>query len=255
MPQYKIIAQLHENNSHIVGYALLDENTSNEIIELNIKHFKSKMRENPNNYVNASLDNFGHIKLDEEVPLKPAFTDAQLEEQHCLNVLIYGRELATLYEYEEHDFGVKMKLSDELKFMLNSGEYANTLPKPLPYVTDMSNLFSRCSIDDLDLSNFDTSKVNEMSYMFGYSTMYGLDLSGFSTSNVTNMSHMFFECKGTVLDLSHFDTINVTIMRNMFAYCNVDRIDLTGFDIQNLTDRYRIFYDSKGEIIGSPFQA
>lgn len=255
MSQYKFTAQLHENNSHIVGYALMEVGSSTEIIELNINLLKTKMREYPDNYTNASIDTLGHIAFQEEVPLKPAFTESELEERRCLNVLIYGRELATLYEYEEHDFGVKMKLSDELKFMLNSGEYASILPKPLPYVTDMSNLFSRCSIDNLDLSNFDTSKVNEMSYMFGYSTMYGLNLSGFNTSNVTNMSHMFLECKGTTLNLRHFDTTNVTIMRNMFAYCNVDKIDLTGFNIQNLTDRYRTFYDSKGEIIGNPFQS
>lgn len=253
MPSYSITALLQENNSHIVGYSLASD-SGNELIELNIPHLKVKMQASPTDYTNANLDMFGHIKIKGEVPLKPAFTEAELEDRRSLNVLIYGKELATLYEYEEHDFGVKMKLSEELKLMLVTGEYADTLPQPLPYVTDMSNLFSRCKIENLDLRNFDTSKVTEMSYMFGYSTVYGLNLSGFDTCNVTNMSHMFLEVKSSTIDLSHFDTTNVTIMRNMFAFCNADKIDLTGFNIENLTDRYRIFYDSKSEIIGSPFQ-
>lgn len=252
MSKYKFIAQLHENNSHIVGYELLDENNT-IIVEFNIAHLKEKMRFNSNEYINACIDNLNHIKFEKDVLLKSAFTQEELEQRHSLNVLIYGKELKTLYEYEEHDFGVKMKLSEELKFMLNSGEYADILPKPLPYVTDMSNLFSRCKIDNLDLRNFDTSNINEMSYMFGYSSVYGLNLSGFNTSNVTNMSHMFLECKSDNLNLSHFDTTNVTIMRNMFAYCSIEKIDLTGFNIQNLTDRYRIFYDSNVQIIGNPF--
>lgn len=253
MPKYKFISQLHENNSHIIGYALAEEGLSTPIRELNIAYLKEKMQANPQEYVNASLDRFGHIRIKDDLPIEPAFDEGELELRRSLSVLIYGKELSTLYEYEEHSFGVKMKLSEELKQMLNSGEYAGILPKPLPSVTDMSNLFSRCKIEHLDLRNFDTSRVNEMSYMFGYSSVYDLNLSGFDTSSVTNMSHMFLECKSDSLDLSHFDTTNVTIMRNMFAYCNMDKIDLTGFNIGNLTDRYRIFYDSNAEVVGSPF--
>lgn len=248
---FKFIAQLHENNSHIVGYTLLDLETSNEIIEFNIKKLKSDMNISPTNYTNASLDRFNHIQFTENIPVTPAFTDLELENRRNLNVLIYGKELATLYEYETTPTGVKMSLSAEFKQMLN--QYASILPKPMPMVTDMSNLFSRLKIDNLDLSNFDTTNVNEISYMFGYSSIYGINLSRFNTSNVTNMSHMFFECKTDKLDLSHFDTTNVTIMRNMFAYCNIDSINLTGFNIENLSDRYRIFYDSNAQIIGSPF--
>lgn len=252
MPQYKFLSKLHENNSHIVGYTLLEIESNTEINELNIKALKQKMHENKNYYINGELDKFSHIQTD-EIPLKPAFTDDELEERKNLRVLIYGIELSTLYEYQESDFGVKMKLSDELKQMLNSNEYAETLPAPMPYVTDMSNLFSRCKIDNLDLSNFDTKHITDMSYMFGYSSVYGIDLSKLNTTNVTNMSHMFLECKSTNLDLTHFDTTNVTIMRNMFTYCNIDSINLTGFNIENLTDRYRILYDSNAQIIGNPF--
>lgn len=252
MSQYKLTAILHENMSHIVGYSILNTVTNTEIKELNIQKLKQEIKENPTQYINAKLDQFNHIQT-ENLPLKPAFTEEELEQRNSLKVLIYGKELQKLYEYEENDIGVKMKLSDELKQMLNSNEYADILPPPLPHVTDMSNLFSRCKIDNLDLRNFDTKNITDMSYMFGYSSVYGIDLSNLNTSNVTNMSHMFLECKSTDLLLTHFDTTNVTIMRNMFAFCNVDRIDLTGFNIQNLTDRYRIFYDSNAEIIGSPF--
>ncbi|MBQ2408699.1 MAG: BspA family leucine-rich repeat surface protein, partial [Bacilli bacterium] len=48
-----------------------------------------------------------------------------------------------------------------------------------------------------------------------------LDLSNFDTSKVTNMDYMFYYCTNlTQLDLSNFDTSKVTNMQSMFSYCN-----------------------------------
>ena len=66
-------------------------------------------------------------------------------------------------------------------------------------VTDMSHMFYGCSeIKTIDFSHFDTKNVTTMEYMFhsiGNSLVNKspviLDLSSFNTSKVENMGHMF----------------------------------------------------------------
>ena len=61
----------------------------------------------------------------------------------------------------------------------------------------MANMFERCSsLTNLDLSSFDTSKVEDMYFMFGScSSLNNLDISNFKTQLVEDMSHMFDGCK------------------------------------------------------------
>lgn len=58
----------------------------------------------------------------------------------------------------------------------------------------MARIFRGCKLlTNLDISNFDTSKVTNMSGMFnGCGSLTNLDLSNFNTSNVTDMSNMFY---------------------------------------------------------------
>lgn len=59
-------------------------------------------------------------------------------------------------------------------------------------VTDMESMFYGLSIKELDLSNFDTSKVTDMYHMFAYNnSLTSLNLCSFNTSNVTTMKVMF----------------------------------------------------------------
>ena len=85
-------------------------------------------------------------------------------------------------------------------------------------IKSMRGLFYGYKGKQLDLSNFDTSKVTDMSEMFRCcEKLTSLDLSNFDTSNVTNMSCMFYSCeKLKSLDLSNFDTSKVTDMKCMF---------------------------------------
>ena len=76
-------------------------------------------------------------------------------------------------------------------------------------IGDCYRMFRGCSnVTEIDLSNFDTSKVTNMGYMFAYcSQLTSLDLSNFITSNVTNMGCMFDGCSQlSFLDLSNFET-------------------------------------------------
>jgi len=112
-------------------------------------------------------------------------------------------------------------------------------------VTDMRWMFRNCSsLTSLDLSGFNTSKVTNMDNIFyNCSSLTILDLSGFNTSKVTNMNSMFFSCSSlTSLDLSSFNTSKVTNMDNMFYNCSsLTILDLSGFNTYNVTNMYGMF--------------
>lgn len=95
-------------------------------------------------------------------------------------------------------------------------------------VTDMSHMFYGCSeIKTIDFSHFDTKNITTMEYMFhsiGNSLVNKspviLDLSSFNTSKVENMGHMFAgSWYITKLDLRGFDMSNVTNTASMFNSC------------------------------------
>ena len=112
-------------------------------------------------------------------------------------------------------------------------------------VTNMGRMFSGMSnLIALDLSNFDTSQVTDMRYMFsGMSNLIALDLSNFDTSMVTNMNAMFAGIsKLTTLNLSSFDTSKVMDMGRMFSgMSNLTALDLSNFDTSYVTDMRSMF--------------
>ena len=100
------------------------------------------------------------------------------------------------------------------------------------------------SLENLDLSSFNTSNVITMERMFSYcSSLTSLDLTSFSTSKVTDMSDMFYNCSSlTSLDLSSFNTMNVTSMFQMFSYCeSLIALDLSSFNTSNVTTMAYMF--------------
>ena len=112
-------------------------------------------------------------------------------------------------------------------------------------VTNMYAMFNGMSnLTTLNLSNFDTSKVTKMWAMFsGMSNLTSLNLSSFNTSQVTDMSWMF---KGVsnlaTLDLSNFDTSKVTNMHAMFnVMSNLTTLNLSNFNTSNVTDMSYMF--------------
>ena len=86
--------------------------------------------------------------------------------------------------------------------------------------THTPGMFQGCSsLESLDLSTFDTSKVGTMGAMFmGCSSLKSLDLSTFDTSNVYQMINLFANCPLLEsLDLSSFNTSKVQNMKLMFS--------------------------------------
>ena len=59
-------------------------------------------------------------------------------------------------------------------------------------VTDMTSMFSNCTIDELDLSTFDTENVTTMIHMFFLAPISKIDISNFNMENVTSAGNMFY---------------------------------------------------------------
>ena len=92
---------------------------------------------------------------------------------------------------------------------------------------------------EIDVSNFDTSKVTDMSRMFsGMSNLTSLDLSNFDTSKVTTMYSMFYldeipkDKLATIYVNNDFNTTNLTDTSLMFS----NRKKLRGGNGSYLTD-------------------
>ena len=114
-------------------------------------------------------------------------------------------------------------------------------------VTDMSGMFSACSIlTNLDLSNLNTEKTEYMNEIFyGCSSLTSLDLSNFNTSNVTDMSNMFYRCSALLsLDLKSFNTSKVENMNGMFYECSaLTSLDLSNFNTSKVENMNGMFAD------------
>ena len=85
--------------------------------------------------------------------------------------------------------------------------------------TDCTEMFSECSsIENIDMSMTDSSKIKSMSIMFfNCESLKEVNLSGIDTSNVTDMFKMFQGCSSlTQLDLTSFDTSNLKNFTQMF---------------------------------------
>ena len=146
-------------------------------------------------------------------------------------------------------------------YMPVANEYANHMFKGTSLQNiDLSNLdtsnvvymqymfFNCLALTDINFSNFNTSKVTSMESMFqACSKLSKIDLSNFDTSSVTSMMRMFLECSSlTELDVSSFDTSSVTTMYSMFADCpNITRISLSNFDTSKTTIMYSMFRNCK----------
>ena len=146
---------------------------------------------------------------------------------------------------EDSDYEIKLWLdpADKTAYYYTESEkvYLNTDSSKMfyrKYISQIENIL------EIDLSNFDTSKVTDMAYMFaGMSNLTSLDLSNFDTSNVTDMHYMFFDMSNLIaLDLSNFDTSMVTNMNGMFAgISKLTTLNLSSFDTSKVMDMGHMF--------------
>jgi len=105
-------------------------------------------------------------------------------------------------------------------------------------------MFGNCTaLDGLDLSAWDTGRVEDFSFMFeNCQSLYRLDLSHWNTSAATNMAAMFQYCRyAAELLLTDWDVSRVETMEGMFRDCvaleSIGR-DPAAFGHGDTTDMY-----------------
>ena len=114
-------------------------------------------------------------------------------------------------------------------------------------LTNCSTMFYKCfNITEIDLSNFDSSKVVDLSDMFYQcNSLNSIIFGNFDTSSVTNMNGMFLGLlEITTLDMSSFITSKVVDMSNLFSYLEkIEYINIDHFDTSSVTSIKRMFLD------------
>lgn len=100
-------------------------------------------------------------------------------------------------------------------------------------VTDMSQMFRECGIKNIDISHFDTSKVKTMNQMFrGCTLLEVINIPNLDTSSLEDFSDVFSNCpKLKEVDLSNAKFEKITKCNNLFAYSS----SLEKIDIRNAT--------------------
>ena len=145
----------------------------------------------------------------------------------------YEGESSSYYDLNENENEIKLEWSNE--------------------IDNCNGMFLYCDdIKEIDLSNFNSSKVTQMYSMFeGCSSLISLDLSNFDTSKVTLMDKMFYNCNSLIsLNLSNFDTSKISKMDELFCYCNsLISLDLSSFDTNQVISMDYIFYDCNSLIL------
>ncbi len=106
-------------------------------------------------------------------------------------------------------------------------------------LTSIAHMFDGCeNLKELDVSNFDTSKVKSgMNYVFAdCKNLKKLDLSSWDVSKTGSMYGMFTGCSSlTELDLSNWNTSKVVTMTGMFQGCTkLEKLDLSMFNTSSL---------------------
>ena len=145
-------------------------------------------------------------------------------------------------------------------------------------IQSTNNMFKGITnyIDEIDMSNFDSSKLVSMEYMFkGCSNLKKINFGNMDTSLVENMKGLFFQCFNRLesIDVSNFNTSLVTNMIQMFGCCHVLKsikfsklfntskvtsmssmfihgfkivsLDLSHFNTSLVTDMSNMFYECK----------
>ena len=116
-------------------------------------------------------------------------------------------------------------------------------------VISMAHMFEGCSnLKKINFGNMDTSNVKNMEYLFyGCSELENLDLSNFDTSLVINMRYMFallFDLKYLALS-ENFKTSNVVNMAYMFYYTTfLTTLDLSMFNTSQVKNMSNMFSDA-----------
>ena len=229
-----------------------DSNGTNIFIHNNTNTFSFYMPES-NVTVNATFRTIQLILADWSVFNSTLKTSLQANSTatkfiHSITLPAQGITTYTLSDYYSDVDVLAWLDGTTIKFYAEGYTDSN---RKIPLNVNINWLFSQCtSLQEIDMTYFDTSEVENMHGMFSNcENLETLTLpNNFDTSNVTDMSHMFNTCKKlTSLNLTSFNTSNVQNMRGMFGGCEeLQTLTLSNsFNTSNVTDMSYMFQTCK----------
>ena len=104
-------------------------------------------------------------------------------------------------------------------------------------VTSTRYCFAECN-KSMDISNWDLSSLTNAYYMFYYFTNGNkyMDLSILDFSGITNADHMFNSSNTDYLDVRNINLTGITSYNNLFGSCYGTELDLSNWDISKVND-------------------
>lgn len=113
--------------------------------------------------------------------------------------------------------------------------------------TNYDHLFRGYNGPDIDVSQWDTSKVTSAQYCFT-ECKKSMDISNWNLSSLTNAFHMFdhFTNNSKYIDLSVLDFSNVTNADYMFYFSNTDYLDVRNINLTGVTSYINLFNECIG---------
>lgn len=113
--------------------------------------------------------------------------------------------------------------------------------------TNFNSLFRGYDGPDIDVSQWDTSKVTTAQYCFA-DCKKSMDISNWDLSSLTDAYYMFngFTNGNKYIDLSVLDFSSVTNANNMFGYSNTDYLDVRNINL-SASIYSNLFYQCKGD--------
>ena len=205
------------NNLKIIGMHKGYEKNYKMNIGIYFKEILKNINEESEIYGKNIIDCIIDIKLEENEKIIFNQNKNNKEEiKDNVNVFLENKRINIINE--ENKWKIDNKFEKDGKYNLKI-IFKNNLK-------NMNCFFENCSIlYSIDLSNFNTSKVNDMGFMFNgcykLKEIKGIKgINNFNTNEVINMTAMFQLCKELeYLDISNFNTSKVKGMEGMFSEC------------------------------------
>lgn len=101
-------------------------------------------------------------------------------------------------------------------------------------------------VENVDVSEWDTSNVTDMAQMFRESKIKNINMSKWNTSKVTTMNQMFRSCSLLeTINISNFDTSSLENFSDVFSRCpKLKEIDLSSATFDKVTTVASLFNQS-----------
>ncbi|MCC7031128.1 MAG: BspA family leucine-rich repeat surface protein, partial [Chitinophagaceae bacterium] len=110
-------------------------------------------------------------------------------------------------------------------------------------VTDMSYMFDSCAAltGPANINNWNTGSVTNMQNLFNRCTLFNQPVGNWNTANVTNMSALFKNCSSFDQPIANWNILNVTSLSDLLNGAALFNQPVDNWNIANVTNMDRAF--------------